>query len=45
MSHVLRAMGVPERVGYGAVRFSLGQWTTTGDIDFLFELLQLRVLK
>jgi cysteine desulfurase len=44
MSHVLRAMGVPERVGYGAVRFSLGQWTTTGDIDYLLELLQLRVL-
>ena len=44
MSHVLRAMGVPERVGCGAVRFSLGQWTTAGDIDTLLELLQLRVL-
>ncbi|MCG3148706.1 MAG: Cysteine desulfurase IscS [Verrucomicrobiae bacterium] len=45
MSHVLKSMGVPERVGYGAVRFSLGQWTTTGDIDYLLELLQLHVLK
>ena len=45
MSHVLQAMGVPERVGFGAVRFSLGQWTTTGDIDYVLELLQLRVLK
>ncbi|HUJ72403.1 MAG TPA: cysteine desulfurase family protein, partial [Verrucomicrobiae bacterium] len=44
MSHVLRAMGVPERVGCGAVRFSLGQWTTAGDVDTLLELLQLRVL-
>ena len=44
MSHVLRAMGVPERVGCGAVRFSLGQWTTASDIDQLLELLQLRVL-
>lgn len=44
MSYVLRAMGVPERVGCAAVRFSLGQWTTTGDIDQLLELLQLRVL-
>jgi cysteine desulfurase len=45
MSHVLQAMGVPERIGFGAVRFSLGQWTTSGDVDFLLELLQLRVLK
>jgi cysteine desulfurase len=44
MSHVLQSMGVPERVGFGAVRFSLGQWTTTGDVDYLLELLQLRVL-
>lgn len=45
MSHVLSAMGVPEKIGYGAVRFSLGQWTTASDIDQLLELLQLRVLK
>jgi cysteine desulfurase len=45
MSHVLQAMGVPERIGFGAVRFSLGQWTTSGDVDYLLELLQLRVLK
>jgi cysteine desulfurase len=45
MSFVLRAMGVPEKVGCGAVRFSLGQWTTTGDIETVSELLQLRVLQ
>jgi cysteine desulfurase len=44
MSHVLRAMGVPERVGCGAVRFSLGQWTTASDVDYLLELMQLRVM-
>jgi len=44
MSFVLRAMGVPEKVGCGAVRFSVGQWTTTGDIETVSELLQLRVL-
>jgi cysteine desulfurase len=44
MSFVLRAMGVPEKVGCGAVRFSLGQWTTVGDIETVSELLQLRVL-
>jgi hypothetical protein len=26
------------------VRFSLGQWTTVGDIETVSELLQLRVL-
>jgi cysteine sulfinate desulfinase/cysteine desulfurase-like protein len=36
---------VPEQVGCGAVRFSLGQWTAASDIDQLLELLQLRVLK
>jgi cysteine desulfurase len=45
MSHVLRAMGVPEKVGCGAVRFSLGQWTTVDDIETVSELLQLRVLQ
>jgi cysteine sulfinate desulfinase/cysteine desulfurase-like protein len=45
MSHVLRAMGVPEKVGCGAVRFSVGQWTTIGDIETVSELLQLRVLR
>jgi len=44
MSHVLQSMGVPERVGFGAVRFSLGQWTMASDVDYLLELLQLRVL-
>ena len=45
MSHVLRAMNVPEKIGFGAVRFSLGQWTTAGDVDFLLELLQLRLFR
>jgi cysteine desulfurase len=44
MSHVLRAMGASPVVGCGAVRFSLGQWTTAGDIDTVLELLQLRVI-
>jgi cysteine desulfurase len=33
-SHVLRAMGVPEDLARGAVRFSLGRFTTTEEIDF-----------
>jgi cysteine desulfurase len=33
LSPVLAAMGVPERVGMGAVRFSLGRTTTEAEID------------
>lgn len=33
LSPVLAAMGVPERVGMGAIRFSLGRETTGGEID------------
>jgi cysteine desulfurase len=33
LSPVLAAMGVPERVGMGAVRFSLGRSTTAAEID------------
>jgi cysteine desulfurase len=31
-SYVLAAMGVPERVGHGTVRFSLGRTTTDDDV-------------
>jgi cysteine desulfurase len=33
VSHVLRAMGVPDELGRGAVRFSLGPETTADDVD------------
>jgi cysteine desulfurase len=33
LSPVLAAMRVPERVGMGAIRFSLGRYTTSGEID------------
>jgi cysteine desulfurase len=33
LSPVLAAMGVPERIGMGAVRFSLGRETTADEID------------
>ncbi len=32
-SYVLRAMGVPDRVGHGTVRFSLGRTTSADDVD------------
>ena len=33
LSPVLAAMSVPEKVGMGAVRFSLGRTTTAAEID------------
>ncbi|MEH7387690.1 cysteine desulfurase family protein [Bacillus sp. JJ1521] len=40
LSPVLKAMGVTKRVGMGAVRFSLGRYTTKGDIDTTVQLLK-----
>ncbi|MDR7070921.1 cysteine desulfurase [Pseudoxanthomonas japonensis] len=40
LSPVLAAMGVPEQVGMGAVRFSLGRGTTQAEIDAVAERLR-----
>jgi cysteine desulfurase len=32
-SHVLKAMGVPEGIAHGAIRFSLSRYTTQSEID------------
>jgi cysteine desulfurase len=40
LSPVLRAMGVPEKVGMGAIRFSLGRTTTADEINEVAELLK-----
>jgi cysteine desulfurase len=42
LSPVLAAMGVPERVGMGAVRFSLGRSTTDAEIDTVIDRLRSR---
>ncbi len=34
-SHVLKAMGLDERIGHGAIRFSLSRFTTPQEIDHL----------
>ena len=39
MSPVLTAMGVPERVGMGAIRFSLGRETTAEEIETVLDLI------
>jgi cysteine desulfurase len=39
LSPVLAAMGVPPEVGRGAVRLSVGRYTTAADVDRAAELL------
>ena len=39
MSPVLKAMGITENVGGGAVRFSLGRYTTKEEIDTVINNL------
>ncbi|RWQ36559.1 MAG: cysteine desulfurase [Mesorhizobium sp.] len=40
LSPVLTAMGVPEKIGMGAVRFSLGRATTSTEIDAVVDQLR-----
>jgi cysteine desulfurase len=44
LSPVLKAMGVPEAIGFGAVRFSLGRGTTREEIDEVLKWIETRVL-
>jgi cysteine desulfurase len=39
LSPVLAAMGIPQKIGMGAVRFSLGRGTTSDEIDDVVALL------
>ena len=39
-SHVLRAMGLPRERVLGAVRFTLGRWTTGAEVDAALELVR-----
>jgi len=38
-SHVLMAMGIPETVGHGAIRFSMGRGTTKQQLERVLDLL------
>jgi cysteine desulfurase len=38
-SHVLRAIGCDPRAAEGALCFSLGRWTSSGEIDYVLEVL------
>jgi cysteine desulfurase len=38
-SHVLRAMGVPDDVAHASIRFGLGRFNTTEEVDFVVQRL------
>ncbi|RMF87780.1 MAG: cysteine desulfurase NifS, partial [Nitrospinota bacterium] len=40
LSPVLQAMGIAPETGQGAVRFSLGRWTTREEIDLAVAALE-----
>ena len=44
-SSVLVAMGIPRELAVGALRFSLGRGTTTGDIDRVADVFPGAVAK
>jgi len=45
LSPVLKAMGVPEHIGLGAVRFSLGRETTVEEMERVLALFESEVFK
>lgn len=45
LSPVLAAMGVPPKEGMGAIRFSLGRYTTADEIEEILELLRIHLSK
>jgi cysteine desulfurase len=40
LSPILKAMGIPPKVGMGAIRFSLGRTTTLQELDMVVRLLK-----
>ncbi len=38
-SHVIAALGLPAAYAAGTLRFSIGRWTTAGDIDVVLDVL------
>ena len=42
-SHVLKAIGLTDRMALGSLRVSVGRWTTEQDISYFLEHLKLKV--
>jgi cysteine desulfurase len=45
LSPVLKAMGIPEKIGLGAIRFSLGRFTSKADINAMMNQLVILIGK
>ena len=39
ISHVLKAMGIPDKLARGSIRFSFGKYTSKKDIDIVIKLI------
>lgn len=39
-SYVLRALGLPDELAHSSIRFTIGRWTTSEDVDFAIALLK-----
>ena len=44
-SYVLRALGRNDELAHSSIRFTIGRWTTEGDIDFAVKLIHERIGK
>ncbi len=44
-SHVLRAMGCGDQLAQSAIRFSIGRFTTTREIDYAIEIVRKGVMR
>ncbi|MGG6124972.1 IscS subfamily cysteine desulfurase, partial [Pantoea allii] len=44
-SYVLRALGLNEELAHSSLRFSLGRFTTEGEIDYAIALVQKSVTR
>jgi cysteine desulfurase len=42
-SHVLKAIGLSDAQALGALRVTVGRWTTLKDVDYFLEQLKLKV--
>ncbi|MEK6749896.1 MAG: IscS subfamily cysteine desulfurase [Pseudomonadota bacterium] len=44
-SYVLRALGRPDELAHSSIRFTLGRYTTAGDIEFAVNIIRQKIQK